>query len=345
MKILKLDHDADRKTSKVTDTTRDVFANLNQLVTTYGKQFYVQFRNRRIPFIVKRRLEGRSQKGVYALSIAYTQTHKMNFPTLNMTIGDDSDSPESAYIDYVNRNDEHDLSGTFIVELAITFLTYLGVKEVSLQDAASIDDESNRCRFQLAPYLLLKKNTTFYGKWGFKPLSHLHNTSYEDNKAKQKRLCQIVSRLQKTQIKDMLALLRKTKTTLTTLKDLSKLITYDVMEDFKTGVKSQEGYDDDWDTEKLHELLKYLDKVNNHLMSYQNNTIFEMVQTCTCLEFQSLLQFSGYSYRKLNPGVIVVGKKKIANKYFAIFQELYEITNGKIYVLDLTTKSSGATCP
>jgi hypothetical protein len=107
MKILKLDID-------IEPTNKDVFYNLNQLVDTYGKEFYVQFKNRRIPFIVKRRLfkpkDNMPQKAIYKLSIAYTQTTDMHYPTLNMSIGDNDNDYNSGFIDYVHRNDEHDLS-------------------------------------------------------------------------------------------------------------------------------------------------------------------------------------------------------------------------------------------
>jgi hypothetical protein len=344
MKILRLDID-------VEPTNKDVFYNLNQLVASYGKEFYVHFKNRRIPFIVKRRLfkpkDNMPQKAIYKLSIAYTQTTNMHYPTLNMSVGDDDDTPESGHIDYVHRNDEHDLSGTFIVDLAIAFMKFLAVKEVTLTDAARANDGSNKCAFPLAPYLLLKKKTTFYGKWGFKPQQSLYNTSFEDDKAKHKRLCQVLSKLQKIQVKDMLTLLNKMKTTLVSIKDVSILITYDIMIDFETGVMSYDDYDDDWDKKSLEQLLNTIDKTVTHLSPYDKNTIHEMVQTCTCLQFQSLMQFVSFYNMPHNskiPSTIDVGKKKITNKYSAMFREFNFILSMGSYILDLTAKPSKTTC-
>lgn len=337
MKILKLDAD-------VVPASTDVFYNLNQVVARYGKKFYVQFKGRRIPFIVKRRLS--KQKFIYKLSIAYTQKNNMIYPTLNMSIGDYDYAPENGYIDYVHRNDEHNLSGTFIVDLAIAFMKYLAVKQVSLADAAkaNTNDENKRCTFDLAPYLLLKKNTTFYGKWGFKPELSIYNTSFENEKEKLKRLCKVVSRLQNIQVKDILLLLNKMKSILTKLKDLSKLITYNNYVDLETGVVSEEEYEDEWDTQQLNELLSKLDKLNEFISPYKKNTIHEMVQSCSCSEFKSLLVFGTYYTNMGIPNVIIVGKKKFVNKYATLFQEFRKILSFGSYVLDLTSKPSVSIC-
>jgi hypothetical protein len=342
MKILKLEDSE--------PINKDVFYNLSQLVATYGKEFYVLFRNRRIPFIVKRRVfkpkDNMKQKAIYKISVAYLQTKDMQYPTLNMSIGEDYRAPESGHIDYVHRNAEHDLSGTYIVDLAIAFMKYVAVNEVTLTDAAMATDSntSSNCKFPLAPYLLLKKKTTFYGKWGFKPSASQYNTSFEDDKMRLKSLCQIVGRIQKTKVEDVIAMLNKWKTTLSTLKDIPKMATYNIIEDFETGIKSDEDYDDDWDYKKLEQLLSKIDKIIGHLTRYEKNTIHEMVQTCTCLEFKSLLQSGSYHRYSGIPHVIQIGKKKIVNKYFPVFQELGSILSMGSYSLDLTAKQSKGTC-
>ena len=348
MKILKLDTDA-------VPYGMDVFDNLSQLVTMYGKEFYVQFKGRRVPFVIRRRLfkhdahtSRRQLKAIYKLSIAYPKTNNMRFPTLNMSIGDDYYIPASGHIDYVHRNDEHDLSGTFIVELAITFLKFLAVKHVSLADVATADDGSKKCKFELAPYLLLKKNTTFYGKWGFKPQLDFYNTSFDDEKAKLKRLCQVVNVLKKIKVKNILALLTKMRSALIQIatKDITKLVTYNVVEDFETGIKSHEDYNDEWDTHSLNEMVGVLEKVIKSLSPHEHTTIHEMAQTCSCLEFQALLHVGSYRLHMSMaiPHILVIGKKTITNKYYTIFQELHAIISLQANVLDLTSKPSKATC-
>lgn len=76
MKILNIDTIESFKLS-------DTFEILHSIVVNYGKQFIVRFQGKSVPFIIKRRLTPRP---TYRISIAYTTTHLMMYPTLQIDI-------------------------------------------------------------------------------------------------------------------------------------------------------------------------------------------------------------------------------------------------------------------
>jgi hypothetical protein len=314
---------------------QNTFEILHSIVENYGKQFIVRYQGKSTPFIIKRRLTPRP---IYRISIAHTTTHLMRFPTLQIEISQRSNEA-FASIDYINRNDEHNLSGTFIIELSIKFLKLVGVRDVELTDAASISDPKTQCKFNLTPYLLLKSSTTFYGKWGFKPTLYNGNTSYETTKEKTKRLCQLVSYLQKQKISSILNAMKKINGALSSLKDPTKLQTYSILEDYETGVKAHEYFNDDWNASQIKRIQEHLTDIQNALVKYKKSTVHEMMQLCSCEEFKYLQQVF------VNvPGVFEIGKNKYINKYVPIYNELLTIYVRSEYVLDLTKPSSKSTC-
>jgi hypothetical protein len=313
----------------------NTFEILHSIVDNYGKQFIVHFQGKSIPFIIKRRLNPRP---TYRISIAHTTTHLMRFPTLQIEISQRSNEL-FASIDYINRNDEHNLSGTFIIELSIKFLKLVGVREVELTDAASITDPKTQRTFNLTPYLLLKSSTTFYGKWGFTPTLVNSNTSYETTKEKTKRLCKLVSYLQKQKISSILNTMKKINGALSSLKDPTKLQTYSILKDYETGVKAHEYFNNDWNASKIKRIQGNLTNIVSALEKYKNATVHEMMQLCSCEEFKYLLQ----AFVNV-PGVFVIGKNKYINKYVPIYNELLIIYVRSEYVLDLTKPSSKSTC-
>jgi hypothetical protein len=184
----------------------------------------------------------------------------------------------------------------------------------------------------------LKSSTTFYGKWGFKPSLYSGNTSFETNKEKIKRLCQLVSRLQKQKMSSIITNIEKTHDALVGIKDPSTLQTYNITDDYRSGVKEHDNYEDDWDASKIKRLQEKLTSITKYIVKYKNTTLHEMMQHCSCEEFQYLLQAF-----KL-PGVLVIGKKKYINKLFPLYHEIHFLLSNSEYVLDLTKKASKSTC-
>ncbi len=331
MKTLNLDVDTP-------PSSKDVFENLNTLFINYGKEFDVKYKGVKVPFVVKRSLNT-PKKPVYKLSINYTKTHTMKYSTLIMTIKHSgNDEAIIAHIDFVHRNEEHGLTGTYIVNLATDLLKYIGVSKVTLQDAAKTQDAKTKCSLYLTPYLLLKKSVTFYGKWGFKPTANYQgNTSYENDKERVKRLCKLVARLQRVKVRDILMHLATLYKALKSSKETDTIVSYDVAKNHTTGVEEIRYYDDDWDKEGVSAFLDEIALMTKHLMNFAKSTIEEMMQTCSCIEFKALIGFFETSH------IVMINKKKYVNKYISLYAEFEHILDGSIYILDLTKKPS-TTC-
>ncbi len=329
MKAKTLDLDADPPV---------VLASAAELVDRYGKAFHVRFGGKRVPIVVKSGTRGQ-QGRIHVLTVDYTKTEGMTFHSLSMTVP--AADAAKAEINYVNRNADHGLSGAFFVELGLALLKSIGVTRVTLHDAAHA--RSGKCEFPLSLYLLLKKGTTFYGKWGFRPTSDW-SIAYESDAARVRRLCALTARLQRMRLAEALGMMRRLATAAraTTVK---KLKTYDVLTDFETGVS----YVADSKTHETEDARKELadswSKIREDLLEYEDVTVREMMQACTCRKFVSLMSFLGEF-----PGYVESTNAKgetrtFSNKYNAMAHELRLILMGSSYALDLTKPAApGGTC-
>ncbi len=330
------------------DRTGDVISPA-QLVKTYGKSFDVLFRKQRVPFVVKtKRMPPKGlrkdERIVYHISIDYVTTQVMTYNTLQMTIDDEKDADLEAHIDYVNRNDEHKLSGAFVVELALALLKHIGVTRVTLYDAATVTmtGKEDCVSFELTPYLLLKKGTTFYGKWGFMPTNDW-SVAYETDGQMARRLCALTARLQATKIASVLRIIARLLVLLRSLSSnkTKTLVTYDIVQDYETGVRAVQRYEDDYRSEealkRFHDGWKATYDV---LREFESVTVTEMMASCSCREYNALLRF----FREF-PGVIEVrkGNSRICNKYNAVFHEWHQIARGSSYARDMDHPRTG-TC-
>jgi hypothetical protein len=133
--------------------------------------------------------------------------------------------------------------------------------------------------------------------------------------------------------------MKKINGALSSLKDPTKLQTYTILEDYETGVKAHEYFNDDWNASQIKRIQEHLTNIDSALAKYKNSTVHEMMQVCSCEEFKYLLQ----AFVNV-PGVFVIGNKKYINKYVPIYNELLIIYVRSEYVLDLTKPSSKSTC-
>lgn len=317
-------------------TEDDIFKNLDKLLSKYGMNFKIEYDGKIVPIIVKKRVD--DKEAVYRVSIAYPQTSSMIYPTLSISFGTDDD-PSIADINFVHKNGDYGLSGTYIVNLAVRFLKLLGVKLITLTDAASIYDKQAKCHLQLTPYLLLKKSTTFYGKFGFKPYnSNIYNTSYENDDQSYKILCQRVKEIQKLRVSSFLNHLNKVEKLLNKVGDNPNLIMLYTETDFKRGIPKEQNFEDA-SGDNATDVLKIIAKITTSLEKYRSLTVVEMMQHCSCTEFRSLLNY----FHRL-PSIITYKSTKLKHKYQSLFQEMAFIIFRSDYVLDLTQPLDKVSC-
>jgi hypothetical protein len=148
-----------------------------------------------------------------------------------------------------------------------------------------------------------------------------------------------VSNLQKQKVSSILNTMKKIHGALSSLKEPTKLQTYSILEDYETGVKGQEHFDDDWNASRIKRMQEQLTNIESALVKYKNSTVHEMMQHCSCEEFKYLLQ----AFVNV-PGVFLIGGKRYINKYVPIYNELLIIYVSSEYVLDLTKPRSKSTC-
>jgi len=306
---------------------------LDAMVAKYGNNFKVKFGDKNVPVIVKRRADN----GMYRISVSYFQQVDMKYPTLNLSFYQDT-----AHIDFVHKNGDYGLSGSYLVKLAIALSQFLGVSKITLTDAATVFEKESKCHMQISPFLLLKKSTTFYGQFGFKPrVSHDTNTSYENDNERLQVLCERVEYLQAIKVKKILTFLKQVEMVLKKTKNSNDIFMFTILHDFRTGVSRAVMYGDSEDKE-YNEVPQVLETVNNiqlALDKYSSMTIQEMMQKCSCRDYKQL-----YCFFQELPSVIIVKKKQLFNEYERIFDELMHIFMNSEYVLDLTQSIETSTC-
>jgi hypothetical protein len=330
MKAKTLDLDADPPV---------VLGSADALVARHGTAFNVRFRGKRVPIVVKSGT--RAPRGrIHVLSVAYMKTESMTYHSLSMTVA--ADQAAEADINYVNRNDDHKLSGAFFVELGLALLKSIGVTRVTLHDAAQA--RSDKCEMPLSLYLLLKKGTTFYGKWGFLPTSDW-SIAYDSDAARTRRLCALTSRLQRMRVGEALGVMRRLAGA-ARAPTVKKLKAYDVLTDFETGVSyvtdstAYGAYTED----ARKELADDWSKTRDDLLKYEGVTVREMVQTCTCVEFNALLRFFDTFPGCVEEHLAGGKTRTFSNKYKALFHEFRLVLMGSSYALDMTKPAASGTC-
>lgn len=319
--------------------TTGVAANINKLIKDFGRKFIVSYENKDVPLIIQRRLHTDDDRYVFSIAINTPTTYDMQYHTLHITLGAYDEDLSVAYIETINKNENLGFSGSFIVKFAISLLKTIGVKEIELQDVATIALEGKKqCLTSLSSYLLLKKATTFYGKFGFKPkLANYTNTSYENDNKMHKRLCSIVTKLQSIKVLEVINYLNK----VVKLFEQHEIIDFiDFAKDFRVGVDViiEPIYDV---KEKTAATAFITQRVLKVLSKYDTNTFVEFFEQCTCVEYIAV-----YNFFVKFPSVIVYDKNKtLKNPYKPFLQELNYIQNKVIYSLTLhTRKSSSSTC-
>lgn len=313
-----------------------VLTNLDKLISLYGMRFNIEYDGKVVPIVVKRRIDADSQ--VYRISIAYPTTQSMEYPTLSMSIGTNEDD-EVADINYVHRNGDYGLSGTYIVQLAVIFLKTIGVRKMALTDAASIYDKNTKCTLQLSPYMLLKKSTTFYGKFGFRPYNpNPFYTAYDNDEQAQNVLCQRVKEVQKLRVSSIITFLQRMEKLLKKAGNSDALQMLVIDKDYVKGIDREYKYEDFYGKGANH-VLHMVGKMINSLEKYKTLTIFQMMQQCTCKEFKSLQKYFMYL-----PSVINYKTTTLKHKSQSMFDEMMNIVFNSSYILDLTQPVRAFTC-
>lgn len=177
------------------------------LIFKNGFQFNVIHKGRNVPLIIIYH-EVSERITRFQIKIDYPKTSDMKYETLTIILGYDKikkrNKVNHALIEQVNANKEYSLSGTYIVDFAITFLRHLGVKEVTLEDFANLklknnSGEESTCNISLSFVSLIKRKETFYSKFGFVPV---------DDEIKHK-ICNLTPYIQKIKIGDIVDGLKK----------------------------------------------------------------------------------------------------------------------------------------
>jgi hypothetical protein len=319
------------------DNDVDVFANMNRLIKQFGKRFMVLFKAKEVPLLIQKRILNDNEY-VFSIVIDAPKTYHMKYHTLHITIGEDDDN-QTAYIINVNKNEQFGLSGSYIVKFAIAILQYVSIKRIVLRDLAKTVLEGKRqCTVNLSSYLLLKKATTFYGKFGFQPeLSDYTDTSYESNDAMHKRLCYIVNKLHNIKVLQVLNYLKR----ILILRDRNKISNIiETQKDYKVGVIENLEPMLPLD-EQLVVMTLSAEKIVKVLLKYENNTFVEVFEQCSCTEYISI-----YNFFTRFPSIIMYDNNKtLKNTCKELFQEMTYILNNVNYVLNLNSDTfTSSTC-
>lgn len=307
----------------------NVFSNLDMIVKKYGLTFKVRYDDKVVPIIIKRYIT--KDNSIYNISIDYDKMPTMDYYTLVMTIDEDTRDYNTAYIAFINKNAEHNLTGSYIVRFAIRFLKMISVQKIALTDAATLS--VNDVDIDLSPYLMLKSSSTFYGKFGFKPVITNDTTAYESNEDMLKRLCSLVSRLQKVKVKSLINYVDKLQNALAKA-DVKTIEMFHIGKSFDYGIKRIIKLRHDY----LVTLNTNIEILQPVLQKYKTFNVVDMVKVCTLSEYHSFLKLFQI------PSKIVIQDVVYLNKNKELFDEIGFICDKFIYLLDTTKKIDSKTC-
>lgn len=309
---------------------------MNYLVTKHGMQFVVVFKGKHVPLLIKRKIEPQRVTR-FLININYPKTSDMTYNTLTIHLGYDivkhKFNANHAYIEEINTNMTHSLSGSYIVDFAVTFLRFLGVSQVILFDAASLTlpsttSKTGVCEVPLSLVSFIKRKITFYGKFGFVPVDDVQDWNFENSKDKRKQMCAMVSDVEQIEIRDLITGLQIINDTILKAHVTTKnyFIQYHYTNESGILETSEKITLSQKDMKKYSKLIKQLEKLGS------KNTIKAVLlkeTSCNTVEpiFKAIKILSMFDH--------MIGNSTVKSTFNENFHKLSHALHGK-YKADLT---------
>lgn len=315
-------------------------AKMKHIVNTYGETFATKYEDKIIPLIVKPRYITPTSYH-FRISINYPSTKNMTYMTLSIHLGYPNDDtgkfqPHNAYIEYVQENVEHGLSGKFIMNFAIAFLDYLGVHKVALYDAATkkmidADNTKKTCQIPLSFLLFVKERATFYGRFGFRPVQSPFDTSFPTSKARLLALCKSGKKLQSIKIQQLVDYLTHLINTFTLLmsdnkkRHKVKLVIRKI--DMETGIPNEFTHNAFLKEQMIEDLQKKRELLESIGL---DKTLQEVFTSLTCSRYSTLQ----IVLVRIMETEYVINEEVISNEFNDLYNQVARLSKGN-YELDL----------
>src|SRR3989344_1492657 len=104
---------------------------------------------------------------IYIMRFVQTYKEDDSIGTLEITF-----YPEYPEISNIHRNEDWELKGSVVLDLAIEIVKWFGFKEASLTDVSHVDCAEGEEYYSLALFQMFKEGKTWYEKKGFKFTPH-----------------------------------------------------------------------------------------------------------------------------------------------------------------------------
>lgn len=146
-----------------------------------GGRFSLSFKRRIVPMNLRR--IPLSNRVLFILQVDVTVDESMTFSGMQQIIGmnptnsqdgDGPPTPNDSYIGFIHAMPAYRWKGSDMVELALGIARSLGVLRTFLYDGTNMacdDDEGSG--FDLSMIMLLTRQVSFYGRYGFQPIAEM----------------------------------------------------------------------------------------------------------------------------------------------------------------------------